>query len=334
MNTTRELYCQYLLSSQINYTCTNLADHFADLSHDDVHRYLKEEQLTPRLLWEKVSPLFTSRLEGYLIFDDVVLEKIHSTKIEGVRRQYSGNQHGIVKGIGLVNCVYFDPVADQFWIVDYRVFDPDRDGKTKLDHVRDMLLSALHRGLLFGYGLMDSWYATAELMKLLISKHKIFYCPLKANRKVDDSDGKQPYQSVSKLRWSSIELASGKVVKLHKFPLEVKVKLFRVVVSTDRTDWLITNDLTQDSTLAAQQESSQRWKIEQLHREEKQLTGIAKCQCRLNRSQRNHIAAASLVWVRLKELAYQFQTTVYQLKQGLLSDYLRTQLARPTIKFA
>lgn len=262
MNTTRELYCQYLLSSQINYTCTNLADHFADLSHDDVHRYLKEEQLTPRLLWEKVSPLFTSRLEGYLIFDDVVLEKIHSTKIEGVRRQYSGNQHGIVKGIGVVNCVYFDPVADQFWIVDYRVFDPDRDGKTKLDHVRDMLLSALHRGLLFGYVLMDSWYATAELMKLLISKHKIFYCPLKANRKVDDSDGKQPYQSVSKLRWSSIELARGKLVKLHKFPLEVKVKLFRVVVSTDRTDWLITNDLTQHSTLAAQQESSQRWKID------------------------------------------------------------------------
>ena len=79
MATTRELYCQYLLSSQINYTCTNLADHFADLSHDEVHRYLKEGKLTPRQLWEKVSPLFTSRLEGYVIFDDVVLEKIHST---------------------------------------------------------------------------------------------------------------------------------------------------------------------------------------------------------------------------------------------------------------
>ena len=263
-----------------------------------------------------------------------MLEKIHSTNIEGVRRQYSGNQHGVIKGIGVVNCLYFDPVTNQFWVIDYRVFDPDRDGKTKLDHVRDMLLSALHRGLLFGYVLMDSWYATAELMKLLISKHKIFYCPLKANRKVDDSDGQQPYQAVSNLTWSSTELARGKLVKLHKFPLDVKVKLFRVVVSTGRADWLITNDLTQNSTIAAQQESSNRWKIEQLHREEKQLTGIAKCQCRLNRSQRNHIAAASLVWLRLKELAYQLQTTVYQLKQGLLSDYLRTQLAQPSIKFA
>lgn len=334
MVTTRELYCQYLLASQVNYTCTNLADHFANLSHDDVSRYLKEEKLTPRLLWEKVSPLLTSRLEGYLIFDDVVLEKIHSAKIQGVRRQYSGNQHGIIRGIGVVNCVYVDPVTDQFWVIDYRLFDPDRDGKTKLDHVQDMLLSALHRGLLFGYVLMDSWYATTELMKLLIRKHKVFYCPLKANRKVDESEAERPYRAVSSLDWSATELAEGKLVKLYKFPLDVKVKLFRVVVSTDRTDWLITNDLTQSSALAAQQESAYRWKIEQLHREEKQLTGIAKCQCRLNRSQRNHIAAASLVWVRLKELAYHLQTTVYQLKQGLLADYLRAQLTNPSLKFA
>lgn len=304
MKTTRQLYCQYLLSSQINYTCTNLADHFADLSHDDVGRFLKEEKLTLRMLWEKVNPLFTSRAEGYLIFDDVVPEKIHSSKIEGVRIQYSGNQHRVIKGIGVVNCVCFDPVADQFWVIDYRISDPERDGKTKPDHVRDMLISAIHRDVLFGYVLMDSWYATTELMKLLISRHKIFYCPLKANRKADDSEGQQPYQAVSALTWSAAELAHGKLIKLHKFPLDMKVKLFRVVVTTDRTDWLITNDLSQDSVVSAQQESSHRWKVEQLHREEKQLTGIAKCQCRLNRSQRNHIAAASLVWVRLREVAY------------------------------
>lgn len=328
------MYCQYLLSTQINYTCTNLADHFADLSHDDVSRFLKEEKLTPRMLWDKVKFLFTTRPEGYIIFDDVVLEKMHSAKIQGVRRQYSGNQHAIIKGIGVVNCVYFDPVANQFWVIDFRLFDPERDGKTKLDHVRDMLLSAIHRDVLFTTVLMDSWYATADLMKLLISKHKVFYCPLKANRKVDDSQGQQPYRAVSSLAWSATELEEGKLIKIHKFPLDVKVKLFRVVVTTDRTDWLITNDLTQYSTVAAQDESRYRWKIEQLHREEKQLTGIAKCQCRLNRSQRNHIAAASLVWLRLREVAYDCQTTVYQLKHGLLSDYLRTQLSQPTIQFA
>ena len=27
----------------------------------------------------------------------------------------------------------------KFWVVDYRIYDPDRDGKTKIDHVTEML---------------------------------------------------------------------------------------------------------------------------------------------------------------------------------------------------
>jgi hypothetical protein len=26
----------------------------------------------------------------------------------------------------------------QFWVIDYRIFDPDGDGLTKLDHLREM----------------------------------------------------------------------------------------------------------------------------------------------------------------------------------------------------
>jgi hypothetical protein len=40
---------------------------------------------------------------------------------------------------------------------------------------------------------------------------------------------------------------------------------------------------------------------------------------------------AILVWSRLKELAYSTGQTVYQLKYGLLSNYLIKQLKRPTI---
>ena len=42
-------------------------------------------------------------------------------------------------GIGLVNCVYVNPVAGQFWVIDYRIYDPDGDGLSKLDHVKEML---------------------------------------------------------------------------------------------------------------------------------------------------------------------------------------------------
>ncbi len=334
MKTTRQLYCQYLLSSQINYTCTNLAEHFENLDHNSIYRYLKTEKLTPRLLWEKVKDTVVYSPHGAIIFDDTVLDKSYSSAIEGVRRQYSGNEHAIIKGIGLVNCVYYNPEADRFWVLDYRLFDPERDGKTKLNHVSDMLDQLRRRAVAFRFCLMDSWYATTALMTRLIKEEKIFYCPLKKNRLVDDSFGEEPYRAIETLEWRENEMQQGKIVKVKKFAQETRLKMFRVTVSTNRTDYIVTNDLTQSDTDEAQKVSGQRWKIEQFHREAKQLTGIERCQCRLNRSQPNHIASALLVWLVFKELADKTAHTVYQLKHGLLSDYLKQQLRNPAIAFS
>lgn len=334
MKTTRQLYCQYLLSSQINYTCTNLAEHFEDLDHNSIYRYLKTEKLTPRLLWEKVKDQIIYSPNGTIIYDDTVLDKSYSFAIEGVRRQYSGNEHAVIKGIGLVTCVYYNPEVDRFWVVDYRLFDPDRDGKSKLDHVSEMLDQLACRHFEFRFVLMDSWYATTALMTRLIKEEKTFYCPLKKNRLVDDSRGEKPYQAIEKLSWTDEELQHGKIVKVKKFAQNTRLKLFRVTISTNRTEYIVTNDVTQSDTSEAQKASGQRWKIEQFHREAKQITGIECCQCRLNRSQRNHIASALLVWVVFKELADKVEQTVYQLKHGLLSDYLKQQLRNPAIAFS
>lgn len=63
-------------------------------------------------------------------------------------------------------------------MIDYRIYDPDHDGKTKFDHVRDMLNQIVdHKQLPFHAVLMDTWYATKELMLYIDSLHKIFYCP-------------------------------------------------------------------------------------------------------------------------------------------------------------
>lgn len=53
-NFTKLDYCQYLLSSQVNYTLTNLADHLQSISHDSINRYLRQEKLTPSLIWDNV----------------------------------------------------------------------------------------------------------------------------------------------------------------------------------------------------------------------------------------------------------------------------------------
>jgi hypothetical protein len=90
MNFTKLDYWQYLLSSQVNFTLTNLAEALKSFSHDTIKRYLKGEKLSPRLLWEQTRSLVENDPEAYLIFDDTVLDKSFGPKIEVVRKQWSG----------------------------------------------------------------------------------------------------------------------------------------------------------------------------------------------------------------------------------------------------
>jgi hypothetical protein len=266
------------------------------------------------------------------VFDDSVLDKRYSTQIELVRRQYSGNEHGLIKGIGVVNCLYVNPDTGEYWVIGWRIYNPDADGKSELVHVREMFDNALlQKRLPFRTVLMDSWYATTSLMLHIDRAGKIFYCPLKSNRKVDDSGGTQPYQAVSKLLWTRQELDQGKLIKINEFPGNYKVKLFRVVVNSVRTEWVVTNDLSQTSVSDTQKECAVRWKIEQYHREVKQALGIEKCQCRLARAQKNHIGYAILAWNHLTTLARKMGTNIYALKQSLLDEYMREELSSPSI---
>ena len=335
MKPTRIDYCQFLLSSHINFSLTYHAEHHAHFSHDALNRYLRGEKITSRLIWEIVRSQVVRSAAGYLVFDDSVLDKNFSNKIELVRRQYSGNAHGIIKGIGVVNCLYVNPETGEYWIVDYRIFDPHGDGKSKLDHVKDMLARAIaDKQLPILAVLMDTWYATKNLMLFIESLGKLYCCPLRDNRLVDDSAAALPFRHVNSLQWSAQELVAGKIIKIKGFPKEHKVKCFRVVLSTHRTDWIVTNDLAQDSLDATQEVCRIRWKIEQFHRELKQLTGAERCQCRKARIQRNHIACAMLVWIRLMDVARKAQRTIYQIKHGLLDNYLVQELQNPAVRMA
>lgn len=60
-------------------------------------------------------------------------------------------------------------------MIDYRIFDPEGDGKTKLEHLNDMLDAVAARGILYQTVLMVSWYATTQLMTRLHKAGKIFF---------------------------------------------------------------------------------------------------------------------------------------------------------------
>ena len=94
---------------------TYLADRVNGLSHDAVNRFLCNEKLTARMIWEHVQGDIIPSDNGCLVFDDSILDKGHSHCIEMVKLQYSGNAHGLIKGIGMVNCLYVNPETKQYW---------------------------------------------------------------------------------------------------------------------------------------------------------------------------------------------------------------------------
>jgi hypothetical protein len=327
---TKNQYIEYLLTTPINYTCSNLSEHLEKVSHDVVTDFLQNSKFTPKDLWSLVKERIDDREEAFLLVDDSVQNKEYSHSIETVKRQYSGNEHGLVKGIGLVNLVHTNGCSGDFYPVNYRVYNPDEDGKTKNDHFREMFVQVNGSQQIKARNIaFDSWYASADNLKLIHRSGWTFFTTLKSNRKVSLSK-ETGYQDLEAIEWTKETLISGHLVRIREVPFWLK--LFKLVATNGDIEWVITNNLTEDFTRLRAVEAIQvRWQVEEFHREFKQLTGSEKCQCRKARSQRNHLACCYSAWVAIKVKAQEMRKTVYQLRNGLFAEYLKSQLKNPTI---
>ena len=280
--------------------------------------------------WELVKERIDDSAEAFLLVDDSVQNKQYSNVIETVKLQYSGNEHGLVKGIGLVNLVHTSGSLGDFYPVNYRVYHPEADGKTKNDHFQEMFKQAIeHQQIKARNIAFDSWYASVDNLKLVHRSGWTFYTNLKSNRKVSITK-EVGYQDLEEIEWTHEELISGKSVRIKEVPFWLK--LFKLVDTNGNIEWVITNKLAEDFTrLRAIQAVQVRWQVEEFHRSFKQLTGSEKCQCRKERSQRNHLACCYAAWVAIKVKACEMKTTMYQVRNNLFTEYLKLQLRNPTI---
>jgi hypothetical protein len=327
---TKKQYVEYLISTPKNCTCTYLAEHLEDVSHDVITDFLHQKRFLPREVWQLVKDRITDSKDACLIVDDSVHDKRYSRSIDLVRAQYSGNEHRVVRGIGVVSLVHSGGKDNDFYPIDYRVYAPDVDGKTKNHHFQEMFVNALDQKQLRARTILfDGWYASAENLKVIHRRKRTFFTTLKSNRLVSVSK-EQGYGHLEDLEWTPDRMAHGVLVKLKEVPFTVR--LFKLVAPDGDIDWVITNDL--DETLTAQvadDASDVRWQVEELHRGLKQLTGSEKCQCRAARTQRNHLACCYHAWVSLKVKAKELGQTLYALRERLFSHYLRAELQHPHI---
>lgn len=320
---TKDLYCQFLVAAQSDFTATGMEDGLresaAALSHDAITRWQKKVKLTPAQLWPEAEGMVIKE-SGWLVIDDMTIEKNRSYKLPMGAWHWSGARHDVVRGVNVVNILWTNDGAEHI-PVDFRLYSKKEDGMTRNQHVQDMLRLARHRGFEPRGVVFDTWYGSQANLNLIQDLGWVWFAPLKDNRIVNYT------QHLKDLEFSRAELAAGKLCHLK---LVGSVKVFKFIATDGDIEYWVTNRL--DATPEDASEARvRRWKVEEFHRGLKQTTGIGKCQARNNRAQRNHIFCSIRSFVILEHHRLQTGTTWYEAKREIVREAIRTWLRQPRI---
>jgi putative transposase len=317
-----QLYSEFLIANQNRYSGLELSKVSpTEMAHDSISRWLASSNFTPSDLWDHVKDTVNKEM-GYLIVDDTLLDKRYSRENELAKLQYSGNFHTLMMGIDIVTLLWTD--GEIFIPIDYRIYHKENDDKTKNDHLRDMLRKAKQRGLSPVYVLIDTWYSSIANLKLIsreLGWH--FIGNLKANRKVSLSQGN--YISIADLGLADKQVRE---VWLKEYGF---VLVCKIVDKDGDIKYLATDNLKLTSYDEFTGHSDNRWKIEEFHRGIKQTTGIEKCYSIKASSQKTHIFASFIAFIKLEIRRIKEHISWYeqkaQITRIITANYLKLSIA-------
>lgn len=312
------LYANFLISNHNRYSGAELerVSPISDMHHDAVSRWLAVSDYAPSDLWAKVKKMVREKA-GYLVCDDTLIDKRFSRKNELAHVQYSGNEHGLVNGISLVNLLWTD--EEEIIPVDYRVYDKRRDDKTKNDHFLEMLDRAKKRGFSPKCILMDAWYGSVGNLKHIRKLNWHFMTNLKSNRQISIVKG--VYMPVSDLDFTNKQ---AKKVWLKGYG---HVLVRRIDATNGDTTYVAASDLTLTDEDEFTAHWGHRWNIEEFHRGIKQTTGIEKCYSIKASSQKTHIFASFIAFIRLESCRFKAKISWYEQKARISRSATRLYLA-------
>jgi len=194
-----DLYTDYLISSFGQVTATGLARLLdGEVSHDQITRFLAGEPKRSADLWRIAKP-FVRQIEsdsGVIVIDDSIEEKEYTDENELICWHWDHSKGRNVKGINFLSALYvtdqgalpvaFDLVAKAEAYVDEKTGNLRRKSSiSKNERYRSLLRVVVHNQIKFRYVINDSWYASADNMKMIKRDlDKEFVMPLKSNRKV------------------------------------------------------------------------------------------------------------------------------------------------------
>lgn len=316
-----ELYSDYIISSFGAITATGLSRAVAgNISHDKVTRFLSEEELSSKQMWQLVKPVVRQQEQetGVIIFDDTIEEKPYTSESELVCWHYDHSKNRTVKGINLLNCVYsvgtvtlplgFEVVKKPQHFCELKSKKEKRQATiTKNQQLRRQLQICEQNAVKYRYVLTDSWFASKQNMAFIhqeLQKH--FLMALKSNRTVALSEEEKQqgrFTRIDALSWSEQKPVKGWLKGLD-FPVLLHRQVFTNKDGSTGILYLACSDLDCDA-LGIETIYKKRWSVEVFHKTLKSNTGLAKSPTKTVRTQNNHIfmsiyAAFQLECLKLK----------------------------------
>jgi SRSO17 transposase len=140
-----------------------------EISHDQVTRFLSQQELSDKDLWKIVKPQVrkVQSPDAVLLLDDTLEEKPYTDESELISWHFDHAQNRSVKGINLLSALYLSrdvslPVAFDL-IRKTELATDEKTGKdrwqspvTKNEIARQMIASVVNKQIPFAYVLADS----------------------------------------------------------------------------------------------------------------------------------------------------------------------------------
>lgn len=299
--------------------CNRLSEILGNVSHDSINRFLLRERYEAKDLFDTVRNLVDLK-GGVLSVDDTVIEKHYSNRgcAELIGYFWSGKYHQTIKGLNLITLYYSDRQENSVPI-NYRIYDK-KEGKTKNDYFKEMLLEVITWGLKPRIVTGDSWYSSVANLKFLRNQKLGFLFGVEKNRTVSDKPGK--YHQVS-----SLEIPDeGLITHLKEFGF---IKLLRKDFKKgDSRHYILYLPDSEKLQQISRQElitiHDTHWGIEAFHRAIKQVCGIGKFMVRNTYAIKTHIFCSLQAFVRLEKMrSTNSISNWYQVQRNLFTLVIR-----------
>lgn len=337
-----DLYTDYLLSTFGATTATGLSAMVeGDVSHDQITRFLSEQDYTSKDLWLQVKSTvrMVEHEDAVLIVDDTIQEKAWTDESQLMCWHYDHCSGRNIKGINLLNVLYhsngtsvpvaFELVKKPFMYCDLKTRQVKRKGEmTKNEMMRQMIETCVCNTLKFCFVLMDSWFSSVENFDFIIDKGKHFIAALKDNRLValseEDRKNKR-FVRVDELDFSEKTTVQAWLKGYAKAVLLVR-QVFTNKDGSTGILHLVCSDLSCDYD-AITTTYKKRWKVEVFHKSLKSNANLAKSPTRTVRTQSNHIFMSICAAFKLEGLSIKNKLNPFAMCRKLLINASRSAYA-------